>query len=305
VLTPIHILSKERQGVLIAAYVQYCVEDFAQAYKKLDFSDADDPMQIVNIQLREQCEASIKDKVATLTIDDVLTDKRPIVEELTSRLRSVSDGQGLKIVQVQIKEAVVSSASLWETLQKPFREKQGEVARLSQLDSQKVIRKRELEDSFESQRDANASALESEKMKRMREVELSKARALLEEQRVTAESAQIEAQAKLDLARHQAKYEDLQRENAYKLMEAQAATERQVLQLKVEQERIRIQGMITNQQLADSLIKQLPEILGKMPKPDHSMQIISGDGKIGAVPESILSLAGLFRMAKSFTEDKQ
>lgn len=88
--------------------IQYAIEDFNLAYRKLDFSDIDDPMRIVNIQLQEQCEASIKDKVATLSIDEVLSDKRPIVDELTSRLRSVSDGQGLKIIQVQIKEAVVA-----------------------------------------------------------------------------------------------------------------------------------------------------------------------------------------------------
>ena len=60
-------ICKERRGVLISAYVQYAIEDFNLAYRKLDFSDIDDPMRIVNIQIQEQCEASIKDKVATLS----------------------------------------------------------------------------------------------------------------------------------------------------------------------------------------------------------------------------------------------
>ena len=54
-------ICKERQGVLISAYAQYAIEDFNLAYRKLDFSDIDDPMRIVNIQLQQQCEASIKD----------------------------------------------------------------------------------------------------------------------------------------------------------------------------------------------------------------------------------------------------
>ncbi len=102
----------ERQGVLVQAYVQWIVEDVRTAYRKLDFSDPRDPMRIVNIQLREQAEAAIKDKVATMSIDDILTDKQPIIEELTYRLRIVAEGSresgepsglGLKIVTVQIK----------------------------------------------------------------------------------------------------------------------------------------------------------------------------------------------------------
>jgi hypothetical protein len=83
-------------------------------------------MRVVNVQLREQAEAAIKDKVATMGIDEVLSDKQPIIEELTARLRSVAEGEGgsdkglgLRIVAVQIKEAVVSSKRVWENLQKP------------------------------------------------------------------------------------------------------------------------------------------------------------------------------------------
>ena len=83
--------------------------------------------------------------MATLSIDEVLSDKRPIVDELTSRLRSVSNGQGLKIIQVQIKEAVVASSKLWDTLQLPFREEQIRIAKLAELDRQKLVRTREVE----------------------------------------------------------------------------------------------------------------------------------------------------------------
>src|SRR5262249_34063068 len=137
-------ICKERQGILVQAYVQWIVNDIAVACRKLDFSDPDDPMRIVNVQLREQAEAAIKDKVATMSIDDVLSDKQPIIVELTHRLRSVAEGShegdhssglGLKIVTVQIKEAVVSSKVLWENLQKPFRAERDRVARMAELDA--------------------------------------------------------------------------------------------------------------------------------------------------------------------------
>src|SRR5208282_2724708 len=129
----------ERQGILVQAYVQWIVDDVGTAYKKLDFSDAEDPMRVVNVQLREQAEAAIKDKVATLAINEVLADKQPIIEELTTRLRTVAEGSGglgLKIVTVQIKEAVVSSTRLWENLQKPFRAERERLARMAELETE-------------------------------------------------------------------------------------------------------------------------------------------------------------------------
>src|SRR5262245_38336893 len=68
-------ICQERQGILVQAYVQWRVDDVRTAYRRLDFSDPDDPMRLVNVQLREQAEAAIKDKVATLSIEDVLSDK--------------------------------------------------------------------------------------------------------------------------------------------------------------------------------------------------------------------------------------
>ncbi|MEB3229716.1 MAG: hypothetical protein VKJ64_01800 [Leptolyngbyaceae bacterium] len=156
----------ERQGLLVQAYVQWVIDDIRTAYWKLDFSDPEDPMGIVNLQLREQAEAAIKDKVATLSIDEVLSDKQPIIEELTHRLRTVAEGTsngdtegvsrpeglGLKIVTVQIKEAVVSSTQLWENLQAPFRAERQKMARLAQLESEQQIKARELENQLSSER---------------------------------------------------------------------------------------------------------------------------------------------------------
>lgn len=145
-------ISSEKQGINVLAYVQWQIQEFSVAYKKLDFSDTRDPLGIVNAQLREQAEAAIKDKIATMTVDEVLTDKQPIIEELTARLKSVAEGRGdsgeglgIKIVTVQVKEAYVSSLTLWEHLQAPFRHKQEKIARISHLDAQEEVRKKELE----------------------------------------------------------------------------------------------------------------------------------------------------------------
>ncbi|HVE41732.1 MAG TPA: SPFH domain-containing protein, partial [Planctomycetota bacterium] len=166
-------ICRERQGILVQGYVQWIIGDFKTAYRKLDFSDAVDPMRVVNVQLREQAEAAIKDTVATMSIEDVLSDKQPIIKELTTRLRHVAEGDGqdtglgLRIVTVQIKEAVVSSPRVWETLQRPFRAERSKEARLAELTHEAVVRTREseAEKAAAAQRiatDADVARLQSE-----------------------------------------------------------------------------------------------------------------------------------------------
>ena len=149
-------ISKEKQGINVLAYVQWQINNFAVAYRRLDFSDTRDPLGIVNAQLREQAEAAIKDKIATMSVEEVLTDKEPVIEELTNRLKTVAegrnhdtktdnDGLGIKIVTVQIKEAFVSSHRLWQDLQAPFRYEQAKFARISFLTTQDDIRQKEME----------------------------------------------------------------------------------------------------------------------------------------------------------------
>ncbi|MFI0354841.1 SPFH domain-containing protein [Actinomadura sp. 9N407] len=164
----------ELQGVLVQGYVQWIIQDFSIAYRKLDFGDDQDPMRLVNLQLKEQAEAAIKDKVSTMGVRDVLSDKQPIIEELTARLRGVAEGEesgdeglGLRIVTVQIKEAVVSSSRLWENLQKPYRAEQGQLARLAELQAEEVIAQREM---------ASASLKESQRVEYERELAELRAR---------------------------------------------------------------------------------------------------------------------------------
>jgi len=205
----------ERQGVLVQAYMQWVVDDVRTAYRKLDFSDPADRMRIVKVQLREQAEAAIKDKVATMSIDDILADKQPIIAELTQRLKAVAEGStetggglGLKIVTVQIKEAVVSSTRVWENLQKPFRADREKLARMAELDAQQHISAAEL---------ANKQA---------------------------REMAELAAQRKLAVARAETERERFDREQAEKVHRTQAEHEaaRQAVALQTATEKARQEG---------------------------------------------------------------
>lgn len=176
-------ISKEKQGINILAYVQWQIDDFAVAYRKLDFSDNRDPLGIVNAQLREQAEAAIKDKISTMSVEEVLTDKAPIIEELTTRLRAVAEGRGqngagsdkglgIKIVTVQIREALVSSRRLWEDLQAPFRYEKEKMARISYLTSQDEIKEKELATRQATETREAETMVEIERIKQSKETEV-------------------------------------------------------------------------------------------------------------------------------------
>ncbi|MBN1313559.1 MAG: SPFH/Band 7/PHB domain protein [Anaerolineae bacterium] len=241
-------ITKEKQGVNILAYVQWQIADFSIAYQKLDFSDLRDPLGIVNAQLREQAEAAIKDKIATMSVEEVLTDKAPIIEELTARLKIVAEGRiendaeateglGIKIVTVQLKEAMVSSQELWENLQAPFRHEKQLAAHMSRLSMQEQIRKRELEAHQFSETSEAETATAIELAKQGKQTESYQARLNAEGQRY-----QMEVGATL------AKLDEETRLNEAQLIAQQAAYKRQTTLKKLEADL-----NLISQQLADSL----------------------------------------------------
>ena len=186
-------ISSEKQGINVLAYVQWLISDFSLAYMRLDFSNIHDPMGIVNAQLKEQAEAAIKDTVATMSVEQVLKDKAPIIQELTERMKSVAegrdgDGLGLKIVTVQIKEAMVASTTLWDNLQAPFRHEKSRLARLSEIETEAEIHQKSREAALEREAaDAEAAA---EIAKLRAQVELDNREATLASQTRQNELAQ-------------------------------------------------------------------------------------------------------------------
>jgi hypothetical protein len=307
-----HCICKELQGLLVQGYVQWIIQDFGTAYKKLDFGDAEDPMRLVNLQLREQAEAAIKDKVATMSIDDVLSDKQPIIAELTARLRHVAEGEGssdkglgLRIVTVQIKEAVVSSARLWDNLQKPFRAQRAKVARLAELESEEVISAREAVSQkvrettqMETERELStvrarneAETHDREQAERLRrsQQEQTDALALAQAQQATAlkkvalEMARVAAEAEAATLKLSTKHalERLQADaqSALELLRADTESRKAALEVATLGAREEVQNRISPSNLQARIIQSLPQVMEKMPKPDELRSVtIGGSG---------------------------
>jgi flotillin len=285
-------ISREKQGINVLAYVQWQISDFAIAYRKLDFSDRQDPLGIVNAQLREQAEAAIKDKIATMSIEEVLTDKAPVIEELTRRLIQVAEGRfqrddgtndeglGIKIVTVQIKEAFVSSQKLWKHLQAPFRHEQEKSARFSYLNMQQEIRQRELE----SREQEETSEAESRvKIAQVTQVKTTEEEAIrLAERRKREENEQsnaiARAQAKADEARQLEAIEIARQieESEAKSRLAAELTEREAERLTneqaLQQAKLAYEGFIASAESALALEKLRAEIAYKLTELEYDQQ---------------------------------
>jgi flotillin len=315
----------ERQGILVQGYVQWIIDDIGTAYRKLDFSDPEDPMRIVNVQLREQAEAAIKDKVATMSVDAVLSDKQPIIDELTHRLRMVAEGSregngtsglGLKIVTVQIKEAVVSSTRLWENLQKPFRADREKLARMAELKAQEEVVSQELANrevreraqmEVERQlllvRDAQERETydrgQAEKARRHQVEQEAEQRAIGE--RTATDKAKREAelalalhQMELEARRIAQELEAVRREAELDRVKAERERARSAAAVEVEnlvhegeagraerdlglfQLRRRAENELSEGHVQSQLIARLPEIAASLPKPEELRAISIG-----------------------------
>ena len=322
ILINAHCICRELQGLLVQGYVQWIIADFATAYRKLDFTDAEDPMRVVNVQLREQAEAAIKDKVATMSIDAVLSDKQPIIEELTARLRHVAEGEGtdkglgLRIVTVQIKEAVVSSARLWESLQKPFRAERERIARLAALEAEEAIHQRELETGqarervqLESESELaslrarkEAEAFDRDLTERLRRQQREEAleRELAEERQKSAlqaaelEKTRLAVEAELTRLKQQEQAAQRKREAlaALEVAEAQqASAHRQArAELELQEARQRILNGVSPVHLQARMLELLPSLAEKLPKPDELRTVSISSGPDGQPVQALASL---------------
>jgi len=329
-------ICKELQGLLVQAYVQWIIQDFSVAYRKLDFSDAEDPMRLVNLQLKEQAEAAIKDKVATMNISEVLSDKQPIIEELVERLRAVAEGAGgsdtglgLRIVTVQIKEAVVSSSRLWENLQKPFRAEQSRVARLAELAAEEVVAEREMAAQkvrethrIDTERELSdlrgqAAALEydretAEKLRRA-EQEETNTRQLADLAHETAlhqlNLERARADEETEIARMRIERDNLMaklgQDGKLDLARAQVAARHEEAMLQLDRDRVRTE--IDNTQspanLQARLIGSLPDIVEHMPKPKELKAVTIGGNDATTVAGLIAELSSVVGALRTAVSD--
>ncbi len=339
-------ICRERQGILVQAYVQWIIDDIETAYRRLDFSNHLDPTETVREQLREQAEATIKDKVSTMSIDEVLSDKGSIMLEMTNRLREVAEGSdsglGLKIVTVQIKEAVISSARLWENLQQPFRAEKEQTARLADIERERVIALQEQQNHTATEKHQIAIEEELAQLRasqeadafdrELREEERRQQARLESEQRRIAHEHQIQqereetelaaeiAQLQRKIRRYQEQQTEIAAQIAYqkaahpleelitqhneelRTFQAHAEDKRETLRLQQARTLREIENLVSQERLQERLIEQLPTIVEHLPTPARLEQI-QISGTDGTHP-ALASLMALFSTLRDLLTNK-
>jgi hypothetical protein len=272
-----------------------------------------------------------------MSVHEVLSDKQPIVEDLIDRLRGVAEGEdgsdrglGLRIVTVQIKEAIVSSSRLWENLQKPFRSEQERIARLAELGAQEAISGRELAadraqrtQELDNERDLAELRARNDSLTFDRDT-AEKARRAEREQADARRLAELRNEATLhELALERARDAEelevgrlrLEREHAMKRLaldgdlalsrsRTESAHDSALLQL----ERERIKATINNGQSPESiqakLIDALPEIVAKLPKPAELRSVTIGGHDSSTVTGLLAELAAVVGAIRSAVAPK-
>jgi hypothetical protein len=221
----------------------------------------------------------------------------------------------LKIVTVQIKEAVVSSARLWENLQKPFRAEREKVARLAEMEAERQLAQRRAaieqegydRDQAEKGRrhkleqEAERLALDernrTEMARKAAELELTLKGLELQAKGIEQEIESLRRQAGLDEAKHEQERRRalaaLQLEEERSKAEA-VRHERELATLKT---RRAVENDLSDVFVRARLIERLPEIAAALPKPEELRSVsISGDG--GGAGQLLGFLAGALGLAE-------
>jgi flotillin len=282
----------------------------------------------------------------------VLTDKLPIIEELTQRLRLLAEGTstgpgqsglGLKIVTVQIKEAVVSSTRLWENLQKPFRAEREKIARLAEVATQQQIAARELESRqaaasaememerrlaerratidqerhdreqtergrrYHQEQEAEQQALaernQTEVARKAAELELALKELELSASRVEREIESIRRQAGLDEAK-----QDQERRRTLAALQledecSKAQAARAEREVALLKARREVENDLSEGRIKEQLIERLPEIAAALPKPAEFRAVSITTDGSGAGP-LLGFIAGALGLAEAIQKKK-
>ena len=201
---------------------------------------------------------------------------------------------------MQIKEAVVSSAKVWEMLQRPFRAEQAKQARLAELEQEALVEAREAEaekvtaslkistqaEINRHQAEADAAAFDVQQSETLRRNRLE-AEALQES--LAFEKARQAADDELQLLR-------LEQELNLARRRFSANHEQAQQKLELAAARRRVSNDLSPNLLQQRLIDALPEIAAQLPKPQELRSIqFSGMDSLGPLLTELTDLLGRFR----------
>lgn len=202
-------ITAENQGVEVAGFAVWKVDDPQKASANFDFADRSLALSSIGESLRHVVESAIRHQVANMTIDDVLRKRGTIILQLKKELAYMAGQWGLLIETVEIRNVRVLSEQLFKHMQAPFRDKMRLESEASALETEQQLVERRLthreqvalqEREFERRELERKS--ETERLKIAAEAQLQAARLDHQMQLVAREEELHKAQAALATERH-------------------------------------------------------------------------------------------------------
>jgi flotillin len=274
-------ITAENQGVEVAGFTVWKIDDPHKASACFDFSDSAVALASIGENLRNVVESAIRHQVANMAIEDVLRKRGTIILQLKNELAYIAGQWGLVIETVEIRNVKVLSTQLFAQMQAPFRDKMRLQSETSALETEKQLAERRLAQK-------EKIALQEREFQR-RELERGS----------EAERLKIAAESQLQSFRLDEQRELVAKEQSLHAVQATLQTERQrhtAALAAIEDETRRRQIETSNMEdHALVLIKQLAAALGSL----NVNELNLGDASLRSL------LRGLRRAIASSKPDEQ
>jgi regulator of protease activity HflC (stomatin/prohibitin superfamily) len=169
-------VTRENQGIQVQGFVVWKIADPELAYKSLDLSGTDLPLEVTNAHLKEIAESVVRHSIANMTVEETLRKRETMIGGLKEQLVEVVDGWGISVETIEIRDVRICSETLFENMQAPFRQQvrlDAETVTLEtdekianeKLRSDEAIAKQRAETQTRSQIFESEKALEAQRQK--------------------------------------------------------------------------------------------------------------------------------------------
>ena len=135
-------ITAENQGVEVSGFAIWKISDPEKTSQNFDFTDVNQAVQTIAVNLKDVVESAIRHQVAKMTIEDVLRKRGSIILELKQELAYIAEQWGLTIETIEIKNVRIMSAQLFANMQARFRDEVRLTSETSGLETEREIAER-------------------------------------------------------------------------------------------------------------------------------------------------------------------
>ena len=135
-------ITAENQGVEVSGFAIWKISDPEKTSQNFDFTDVNQAVHTIAVNLKDVVESAIRHQVAKMTIEDVLRKRGSIILQLKQELAYIAAQWGLTIETIEIKNVRIMSAQLFANMQARFRDEVRLTSETSGLETEREIAER-------------------------------------------------------------------------------------------------------------------------------------------------------------------